>query len=146
MSDKIFKSKIIGGREFKCRKGAARDVLLLKLKLLKIFGGTLEALPPEVFSQGKAAITDDVAIKLFARFLDHIDPATVASTIIDLCEMCYLDGAQVNYDYAFNDGGLDNYRLALWVIEVQFGDFFGALSRSKLGERLSTLTREQSQT
>ena len=146
MSDKIFKSKIIGGREFKCRKGAARDVLLLKLKLLKIFGGPLEALPPEVFSQGKAAITDDVAIKLFARFLDHIDPATVASTIIDLCEMCYLDGAQVNYDYAFNDGGLDNYRLALWVIEVQFGDFFGALSRSKLGERLSTLTRDQSPT
>ena len=144
MSDKIFKSKIIGGREFKCRKIAARDALLLKLKLLKIFGGTLDALPPEVFAQGKAALTDDVAVKLFARFLDRIDPQAVASTIIDLCEMCYLDGAQVNYDYAFNQGNLDNYRLALWVIEVQFGDFFGALSRSKLGERLSTLTREQS--
>lgn len=146
MSDKIFKSKIIGGREFKCRKGAARDVLLLKMRLLKIFGGTLEALPPEVFAQGKAAITDDVAVKLFGKFLERLDPVAVSEVIIELCEMCYLDGAQVNYDYAFNTGGLDNYSVALWVIEVQFGDFFGALSRSKLGERLSTLTREASPT
>lgn len=140
--------KKIGGRTYKVVPLLATDALRLQARLLKALGPAVERLPTilkgagsEAGSDAKAA-SDAAAVAALIDVIGGIDAEATPRLIKDIVEVAMIQrGAgnyeQVDLDHDFTDNLKDIIPVVVFVLQEQFGDFFGALLAGGLPDRLA---------
>ncbi len=133
---KEFRKKFDKNFELKVFSMSVREQLALKFRLVKMFGDVLGSLT-SAFTEDTDEDQTAEAIASIIHSVTSLDENDVLDTLVNLCEECYhigKDGAgKIDFDLVFNERPMmDVYKVALWVLEVNYKDFFegsGLLTR-----------------
>jgi len=131
----MIKTKLISDIEYSATKLPARECVLLQARLAKVLGGAGDAV----------SILDveneQTFIAAIGKFASSIDPVEMTDLLVYICELASVKGKKINFDYDFNDDIMRSYKVAYFVLEVNFTDFLGGVARSTLGDKLKNMTQ-----
>lgn len=130
--------KTIGDRQYRSTPLLATQAILLQARLLKVVGPGLSHLKAIMNKGGdedegakeKAAT---IALEAFGEIVASADPVVVVGLIRDLVSTVEVRRPSGDYDPCDIDGDFVDdqrkyvYPVAVFAIQEQFGDFFGAL-------------------
>jgi len=148
--NKDFKKKFKydgGAIELSTRKLPVKEQLRLKMQLVQMFADVAGAIG-SIFTQEEADSEDLApAIMQFTSSLKTLDAEELIDLLVTLCEHTAEvgpDKGRVAYDFVFDNLPLlMTYRVALWVLEVNFKDFIsgtGLLTTlKKMGDQVPKL-------
>lgn len=118
--------RIFSEKEFKVTKLPASQGVLLKFKLVNLFGPAVGSLT-SLFTDSKGDELDYEKLgEIVGEAFANIDPMKAHQMLTSTCEMCFVDGKKQKFDFMFVDMPMtDIYKVFGWVLEVNFADFFG---------------------
>lgn len=130
--------KKIGDRTFKCDAMLAFEALKLQARLMKVIGGALDKLPAIIAGTRNRgdpvaeAASDAAAVGAFGDIFmksDSTDIATLVKNIVEVAEIKGSSGQyrKVDLDGDFTDHLADLVPVVVFVLQVQFKDFFSAV-------------------
>lgn len=135
MSSREFNTTI-DGDEYKVFKENAKSGINLKFRVTKIIGAPLMALFDGFVEEGDG---DDFNVEAFSTVLKDLDPDVVTDLLVELCEKTWVNGKKLNFDLNLSDKPYSTiYKIAYWVLEVNFKDFLVELLGSDLLTTLQT--------
>ena len=121
--------EIIAGREFRCEKLPASEALKLLGRVLKVAGPAIGAVQGALAS-GSEADRDATLVKALGDLAAGADMDSAVRLVVDLSSLSAVrvNGAfePVVFDHHFAANLLDAFKVAAFVLRVQFGDFFAA--------------------
>lgn len=126
--------KRIGDRTFRAEKLPARAALNLQLRLAKVLGPAFARLA-EIVKIEDEAERDARTLEALGSFLAATDADEVERLVVELSEKARVSvgtgGAYepVIFDHHFSDDLLTAWQVAMFVVQVNFADFFGGVSR-----------------
>lgn len=127
----------IGDRTYSCVKMPADQATFYAFRLGGLAAPLMENLNTLTGGSG-----DDGIFKAIGKFLTTLDPKESQGLIIELCQMAKVtarsSGAYepVVFNATFSDNVLNAFKVAAFVIEVNFADFFAEIT----GGGLSAVT------
>jgi hypothetical protein len=141
----------VDGRQYEFEKWGAEESLSTLLKLSKIAG---KPLAQAIAAIGGDAISIDTKLHLDAGLLstaisalmESMDEGTTVSLIKKLSsEKVLCDGAKISFNSHYQDRLDHLFKVVAAALEVQYGNFFGALLGLVGGKRpiISTLAQAQ---
>ena len=95
---------------------------------------------------GKSEAEQDAAIQnAIISMTDTLPADDMVEIIKDLCSQCFRNGERVEFERDFQGGAgvMLRYRVAWFVLEANFGDFFGALLPDGMMVRAKALYDEK---
>ncbi len=118
---------VIDGHKLTVTQMAPTDALALEMRIGPLL---LKGLTAALGGAGKSE--DDqvaAAVKGIETVFSSLPPDEMAEIITDLCSQPFMDGEKVQFDrdFAGGKGVLLRYRVAWWVLEVNYADFFGEM-------------------
>lgn len=130
--------KKINGRTFKTEPMLAMDSLVLQGRLFKAVGPAIAKLGDVLKGRGEnatpeeKAASDASAIAAFAAIFSNSEPKQLAELIRDVIEVAMIKGdsgdyRQCDFDGDFTGQQKDIVPVVMWVLGVQYGDFFAGL-------------------
>jgi hypothetical protein len=129
------KEKTIDGRRVTVSQFPARKALTLKVKLIKLFGPSLAQLfgGPKKMSLNSSIEEMAPAIEKLSATLE---PEQFLDLVLEMLTMTRVDGREVvpNFDMEFTGNLLFVYKIAWYVIEVNYGNFFGPNGIGRMGQ------------
>jgi len=133
-------STTIDGDNYKVFKENAKSGINLKFRVTKIIGAPLMAL-----FDGFSEDEDNFNVDSFSTVLKDLDPDVVTDLLVELCEKTWINGKKLNFDLDLSDKPYSTiYKVAFWVLEVNFKDFLVELLGSDLLTTLqTTASREE---
>jgi len=130
--------KIFGDRKFKTHKLPASEAILLKMELIHLLGGALGSLS-SLFKENTEEFDLDNLGDVLSNTVKDIEPVKVSNMIQQLCSYCFVDGKKMRFDEMFAEVPMTEiYKVAGWVLEVNFSDFFGGKGLLSLAEKKVT--------
>jgi len=135
------KDKTIDGKRVTVSQFPARRALNLKIRLIKLMGPSIV----QLFGKAKAITTsmpvEDI-IPAMERLTAALDPDQFVDLILELLSMTRVDGREacVNFDMEFAGNLPFVYKIVWYVLEVNFGNFFG---QNGIGKALNQLNTAQ---
>ena len=125
--------KTIDGKTFKCNKMPASKATYKAMELSKILSPLLKA--TDVFTDENASDLNNVLtqdLSKFSNVLMDMQDQKIAEMVIEFCESCFVQKAQGNfesviYDVDFSDNLATPFKVAVWYIKVNFGNFLQGL-------------------
>lgn len=140
VQDNIFEREI-GEHKYKTCKLPAETAWLLKLKLVKVFGPALQGLL--AVAQDSSDGKKEEVLGMVGEFLGSIDPEGLVKLLKEVCSNAWQDGQKITPD-RFNECFVDSYqdaiKVAWFVCEVNYKDFFQGASLSPLAQKLQATT------
>ena len=127
---KEYKKKI-GELNLTTHRVPVKDALRLKFRLIKMFG-------PMVVS----AFQEDISG--LTKVLADTEAEEAVDMVEELCEHCNISGeGKLNFLMHLNNpesvNMMDVYKIAAWVLEVNFQDFFGESGLHGLADKLEKM-------
>lgn len=123
----------IGQKTFKVEPLLATEAIKLQARLLKVIGPALDKLPSILggWKKGDEAASNAAAIAAFTDIFTSSDPDEIMALVRDICEVAMVKRPSGAYDPVSFDGDFtgnlgDIIPVAVFVLQEQFGDFFGA--------------------
>lgn len=116
-------TKEINGASYYCRQWPASKSLLMKLKLINMFGASFAALAKLATDSREGALQDAVG-SLFSQ----ADPETVLAMMREVVSSATRDGERItnaNFDDVYSDNLLEFYQAFAFVLGVNYASFFG---------------------
>lgn len=138
--DNIFEREI-GGHKYKTCRLPAETAWLLKLKLVKAFGPALQGLIGAAGESGGGK--QEEVLGRIGEFLGTIDPENLVKLLKEVCSHVWQDGQKVTperFNEAFVDSYQDAVKVAWFVCEINYRDFFQGASQSPLAQKLKATT------
>lgn len=125
--------KKIGKQTYKTEPMLATEAIRLQARLLKVVGPALDKLPT-VFGgrqKGDEVVSNAAAIAAFTDIFTRSDPDDIMELVKDVCEVAMVKRPSGAYDPVSFDGDFTGnlgeiIPVAVFVLQEQFGDFFGA--------------------
>lgn len=125
--------KKIGNKVFKTEPLLATEAIKLQARLLKVVGPALDKLPA-IFGgrrAGDEVTSNAAAIAAFTDIFARADPDEIMELVKDVCEVAMVKRPSGAYDPVSFDGDFTGnlgeiVPVAVFVLQEQFGDFFGA--------------------
>ena len=125
--------KKIGNKVFKTEPLLATEAIKLQARLLKVLGPALDKLPAILGGRAKGdeATSNAAAIAAFTDIFARADPDEIMALVRDVCEVAMVKRPSGAYDPVSFDGDFTGnlgeiVPVAIFVLQEQFGDFFGA--------------------
>lgn len=118
---------IIDGERWSTMQLSATRALALESRLLPV---VLQAIAPALEAVGKSEAEQVAAIgSAFAAASRAMPPAEFAALVRELCSEAFRDDRRVDFERDFSGGRgvMLRYRVAWFVLEANFADFFAAL-------------------
>ena len=125
-----------GPREFEVTQFTCMRSVRMMTRLGKMLGPALEKL------KGAAAGDQGDALAAIGDLLQTLEEVAVEKLILDLLEVVTIDGTPLRpqLDMLFAGKLASLFKLAAFVVQVNYSDFFGALGDlAKLGPKASAL-------
>ena len=120
--------EIIAGREFRCEKLPASEALKLLGRVLKVAGPAIGAIL-SMAGENEADLNAGV-VKALCDSAAGADMDSAVRLVIDLTSLSAVrvNGAfePVVFDHHFSGSLMDAFRVAAFVLRVQYADFFTA--------------------
>lgn len=123
----------IGGKTFKVEPLLATEAIKLQARLLKVVGPALDKLPAVLGGRvkGDGVASNAAAIAAFTDIFARADPDEIMELVRDVCEVAMVKRPSGAYDPVSFDGDFTGnlgeiIPVAVFVLQEQFGDFFGA--------------------
>lgn len=138
------RNKVIEGREYSVTQFPARRGFALKARLAKLLGPAVA----ELFSAVKGGDAEslmsadiDMAIVggAIRRLLEGVDESNMLELVLSLLSMTRVDGKEITeqvFDMEFAGKFSELYKVLAFVVEVNYGDFFGSngIGRALVGK------------
>jgi len=124
--DKTIDSKKITVTSFPGRKS-----LNLKNRIIVLLGESFAQLIGQVKSIKTTKLKDmdvSILVPVIERFTQKLDPDTFTDFTLELLSMSRVDGKEITiefFDNEFSGNLLFMYKILAFVLEVNYGDFFG---------------------
>lgn len=124
------KHKSIDGKRVTVSQFPARRALALKIKLLKLFGPALAQMLGKVKSLTGGKLLDG-SLDEFSPAIDKLtaamEPDQFVDLVMELLAMTRIDDKEAtsNFDMDFAGNLPFMYKVLFFVLEVNFGNFFG---------------------
>jgi len=117
--------KQFGGQTFRCNKLPAKQATVLFFRLTRALGPLVEALDD--------LENDSAVLRSVGHALSQADPQVSADLVFDLTACAEVRDTQniynpVIYDIAFANDVALAFKVAAWVIQVNYADFFDGLA------------------
>ena len=123
----------IGGVEYRVETLLARDAVALQMRVMRILGPAMNAMP-EVLStyfkgQEGRQLANQKALAAIGDIVAKSDPAEATQLVVDVCELAESrrpsgDYEKVSFDQEFSGKLMDAYKLMAFVLQAQFGELF----------------------
>lgn len=131
--------KKIGSKTFKVEPMLATEAIKLQARLLKVIGPALDKLPAILGGRAKGdeVTSNGAAVAAFTDIFTRADPDELMELVRDVCEVAMVKRPSGAYDPISFDGDFTGnlkeiIPVAVFVLQEQFGDFFGdALASGK---------------
>lgn len=131
--------KKIGSRTFRADKLPATQATSLMFRLGKVVGPALGSLAGASSIKDLAALAGDESqntkvLTLVGDLFGNLDPVVAQNLLVELCELAKVQAPGGNYenvifDATFDTSVADAFKVAAFVVQVNFGDFFAAAPR-----------------
>lgn len=125
--------KKIGQKTYKVEPMLATEAIKLQARLLRVAGPALDKLPAILGGRkaGDEAASNAAAIAAFTDIFTRADPEEIMALVRDVCEVAMVRRPSGAYDPVSFDGDFTGnlkeiIPVAVFVLQEQFGDFFGA--------------------
>lgn len=127
----------INGQTYKVEPMLASEAVVLQARLARVLGLAMAKLPAIIASRGKdstseqRARADSEAVVAIAEIFGQRDPHEIGELVKDITELALVQrsaGAYepVDFDLDFTGRLGDLIPVVVFVLKVQFGDFFSA--------------------
>lgn len=135
--------KEINGDTWTVTQMAASQALALEAKLAPVL---LQALVPIISASGDTEQEQGELLSRAVREMMAAIPADELVAIIkDLCSQCFKNGERVVFERDFSGGAgvMLRYRVAWFVLEANFSDFFGEILPDGVLDRAKSMFEEK---
>lgn len=128
------KDKIIEKRTYSVTQFPARHGFVLKARLAKLIGPAVAELFAALKGgSAESVMSADVDMSMIGgaihKLLDGIDGEDALDLVLKLLSMTRLDGKEISeqvFDMEFAGRFSELYKVLAFVVEVNYGDFFGS--------------------
>lgn len=139
------RTKVIDGENWSVTQMAATEALALETQLAPVLLQGLVPLlasPPDTDEAQAAALSRAVQAMTIS-----MPPEQMAKIIKDLCSQCFYKGERVMFERDFSGGRgvMLRYRVAWFVLETNFSDFFAEMLPEGVMDRAKSMFAEKTQ-
>lgn len=141
------RDKLINGHTYSVTQFPARHAFMLKARLAKLLGPALAEILASLNGVSKESILSaDIDLSAISaalnKLLGAVDEQSTMDLILKLLSCTRMDGKEITeqlFDIEFAGNLSDVYKVLAFVIEVNYGDFFGSNGIGNLiGRKLSS--------
>ena len=117
-------TEIINGHTYVCTQLDAERALKAQLKLMRIMGEPIIELLSKMEKNG---LDDEAAMSSFSKLGKNLDSDEFFKMFVDFTSECMRDGQRVNFVSDFSGNLLESWKVFIFVLKVNFKDFFSGV-------------------